>query len=102
MNASNRVEISHLIIHRGGEEKDPIVLTYNQTTIGKQLKAKILNKVNTKDGRPMELAKGEQFEARGKTYKVVDIKIDGVLISDSLNQEFKIVPPKTGDEGEGK
>lgn len=88
-------EVSRLHIHRIGEEARDIVLTYRETSLDMQLKVRISPRVEPK--QEIVRAKGEEFEFRGQTYKVVDIKNDGVLISDSLNREFNITAPKAGE-----
>jgi len=94
LNAAVPVEISTLTIHRGGEDRK-ITLPFREVSVDTQLKARLINRL--KNERIPDKAVGETFEVRGQTYKVVDIKNDGVLISDSLGQEFLISAPKTGE-----
>jgi hypothetical protein len=98
-NSKRWKEVSRLFIHRG-DDPTPITLTYQQVAQDLLPRALLRNDLekNSRGKGMLRVAKGENFSARGKTYKVVDIKEGAVIISDtSTQQEYVIKPPRSGE-----
>lgn len=91
--AEREVEKSELTLTRldDGQEK---VLVYKEIATETTLRAILYNKLENR--LIQNLSRNDTFQIRGKEYKVVDIKSDEVLVSDSLNQEYTIRPQKAG------
>ena len=96
--SKRKKEVSRLFVHRG-DDPTPIKLTYKQVAVDTLPRARLRNEFekNARGGAEQVVAKGDEFQMRGKTYKVVDIKETEVIIADTLaQQEFVIKPPKGG------
>jgi hypothetical protein len=96
LNAKRTVDVSTLTLSRL-DDGSKVVLVIGKTATETTLGARLINKLDKLNERVFQVAKEEEFKIHGETYKVVDIKNDGVLISDSLKQEFYITAPKTGE-----
>lgn len=97
VNAKRPVDKSVLTLTRLDDDSK-IQLVYGGTATETTLRAVIVNKLDNRYVSPTgSLAKGDEFEVRGRTYKVVDIKSDAVLLSDSLNQEYTLRLQRSGE-----
>lgn len=94
LNAKRRRDVSRLTLVRLDDSAE-IVLTIGEAYRDK-LMAKLRNRV---DDYVFTVSKGDGFKLQDRLYKVVEIKEDAVVVTDSLKRTFNITAPKkTGNE----
>ncbi|MCS7047710.1 MAG: hypothetical protein NZ483_00255 [Verrucomicrobiae bacterium] len=79
------VDVSELTVQRPGEK--PVVLVLNREAEEEEPVATLRCKPFMSDATTFRVRRGQQFTCAGKTYKVVDITFNTVIIADILTEE---------------
>ena len=88
--ATNTVDVSELTIQRPGEKQ--ITLVLNREAQEEEPVATLRCESTVGGSADFRVRRGQQFNCGGKSYKVVDITSNGMIIIDIQTEEKRTLP----------